>query len=116
MATQTITVTNLLSSSIPGPINIALDDLTSGVTLELQKELARGITAPNARYLPAVHADHAPSALKRISGTTNGHAPSTDASSTAEHNRRTRTVRNNNRQDNNRDRKTPAPAEESGIR
>jgi hypothetical protein len=25
--------TNLLSSTIPGPINIALDDLTAGVTL-----------------------------------------------------------------------------------
>jgi len=32
-ATQTITVTNLLSSTISGPINIALDDLTPGVTL-----------------------------------------------------------------------------------
>ena len=32
-ATQTITVANLLSSTIPGPINIALDDLTPGVTL-----------------------------------------------------------------------------------
>jgi hypothetical protein len=32
-ATQTITVTNLLSSTILGPINIALDDLTPGVTL-----------------------------------------------------------------------------------
>jgi hypothetical protein len=32
-ATQTITVTNLLSSTIPGPISIALDDLTPGVTL-----------------------------------------------------------------------------------
>jgi hypothetical protein len=33
MATQTITVTNLLSTTIPDPINIALDDLTPGVTL-----------------------------------------------------------------------------------
>jgi hypothetical protein len=32
-ATQTFAVTNLLSSTIPGPINIALDDLTPGVTL-----------------------------------------------------------------------------------
>ena len=32
-ATQTITVTSLLSNAIPGPINIALDDLTPGVTL-----------------------------------------------------------------------------------
>jgi hypothetical protein len=32
-ATQTITVTNLLSTTIPGPVNIALDDLTPGVTL-----------------------------------------------------------------------------------
>lgn len=32
-ATQTITVTNLLSSTIPGPINIAFDHLTPGVTL-----------------------------------------------------------------------------------
>jgi len=32
-ATQKITVTNLLSTTIPGPVNIALDDLTPGVTL-----------------------------------------------------------------------------------
>jgi hypothetical protein len=32
-ATQTITVTNVLSTTIPGPVNIALDDLTPGVTL-----------------------------------------------------------------------------------
>jgi hypothetical protein len=32
-ATQTITVTNLLSVTIPGPINVAFEDLTPDVTL-----------------------------------------------------------------------------------
>jgi len=38
------------------------------------------------------------SSKAKLNGTTNGHVPSTGASSTAEHNKRIRTVRNNNRE------------------
>jgi len=52
----------------------------------------------------------------KLNGTTNGHVPSTGASSTVAHNKRIRTVRNNNRENSNQGRKTLAPEEESGIR
>ena len=56
------------------------------------------------------------SSKAKLNGTTNGHVPSTGASSTVEHNKRIRTVRNNNRENSSQGRKTLALEEESGIR
>ena len=53
---------------------------------------------------------------RKINGTTNGHEPSIDASSTAGDSKRIRTVRSNNREDSSQARKTLAPAGESGVR
>lgn len=59
-------------------------------------------------------ASNAPPA--KINGSTNGHVPSTGASSTVEHSKRIRTVRSSNRENNRQGRKTLALEEESGIR
>ena len=56
------------------------------------------------------------SSKAKLNGTTNGHVPSTGASSTVERNKRIRTVRNNNRENSSQGRKTLALEEGSGIR
>jgi hypothetical protein len=52
----------------------------------------------------------------KINGSTNGRVPNTGASSTVEHSKRIRTVRNSNRENSKQRRKTQALEEESGIR
>jgi hypothetical protein len=52
----------------------------------------------------------------KINGSTNDRVPSTGASSTVEHSKRIRTVRNSNRENSRQDHKTLALEEESGIR
>lgn len=51
MATQTITVTNLLSTTIPDPINIALDDLTPGGYADQLQRIIRRVALHHRRSL-----------------------------------------------------------------
>jgi hypothetical protein len=51
-ATQTITVTNRLSSTIPGPIDNALDDLTPGIALVNTSK-----SSDESRYITIVPSD-----------------------------------------------------------